>query len=116
MDMMDVDLEFHRTVTPPNEPTELCRDRYGLFNVTLFNLLACSQCYSYLFPELRNTLNTSTRQASDLTGFNGTKIPPETVLYPDLFQGAAIKDKGVCDSLGEVKCYRLKSCCSAAIE
>ncbi|CAG5136879.1 unnamed protein product, partial [Candidula unifasciata] len=94
---------------------EVCRDRYGWFNVTFFRLWACSQCYSYLFPDMDNKLMIPSRRAIEMMGIEGTLIPSETIIYPDLFDGAAVRDKRLCAFLGQEKCQRLNSCCAAAI-
>ncbi|GFO49761.1 calcitonin receptor [Plakobranchus ocellatus] len=100
---------------------DTCRDRFGVFNSTMFNVYACAMCYSYLigFKQPRYVVmreepyQGAMIDASHLHQRNGSAgLSPEDLLYPDLRDQASTDQ--VCASLENRDCGRWLTCCRAA--
>ncbi|GFR79062.1 hypothetical protein ElyMa_002280200 [Elysia marginata] len=98
-------------------PEGECRDRYGRFNSSFFPLLACSLCFTYLFPGEQDLAISHATWPLDLTTLDGEPLSDHIALYPSLLQEgpAKLTDQAMCRELGDAGCRRLAQCCSSAI-
>lgn len=91
----------------------LCRDAFGYFNTSVFQLWTCSLCYSYLFQEtslLRPNLN---RDYPRLLRNNSGRISEDLSIIPDINDADRVSE--ICSYLDKTNCERWKACCTSAI-
>ena len=83
-----------------------CRDSFGTFNASVFNIWTCSLCYSYLFP------NSDFKKLENVT-HPGLKAKRYISYYPDVKYRATLEP--MCSDLGTADCNRWKDCCTNAV-
>ena len=85
-----------------------CRDSHGNFSVSVYNILTCSLCYTYLFP------NSDFKSVDHMTVQPGLIAHNGVAYQPNVNETQTLEP--MCSNLGDGDCDRWKDCCYAAIK
>ena len=85
-----------------------CRDSLGNFTVSVYNILTCSLCYTYLFP------NSNFKSVEHVTDHPGLKADTDVVYQPNVNDVHSLEP--MCSKLGVDDCARWTDCCKAAVK
>lgn len=88
-----------------------CRSRFHSLPQGIFNLLACTSCFTYLFPK-----NTELQQKGPiLQATNNSRYKAGTLIYTDVNNSTFVNK--ICNTLKkDGDCARWTDCCHAAIK
>ena len=93
----------------------LCRDSFGYFNASIFQLWTCSMCYYYLFPESTHLQPNWDKNDPLLVGINSyNNTTTDINIVPNISNPTNALN--VCNFLDRLNCDRWKGCCQSAVK
>ena len=85
-----------------------CRDSLGNFSLSVYNILTCSLCYTYLFP------NSNFKSVEHITDRPGLIAHNDIVYQPNIDEIQSLEP--MCSNLGVDDCERWTDCCKDAVK
>ena len=93
----------------------LCRDSFGYFNASIFQLWTCSMCYYYVFPESTHLQPNWDKNDPLLVGINSyNNTTTDINIVPNI--NNPTNALNVCNFLDRLNCDRWKGCCQSAVK